>query len=271
MLIFAYPFYYLLINTISDNEKVNLNEVILYPIGIHFQNYIDVFKLDKFVGATLVSVARTVVGTLLMLFLTSYTAYFFTKQEMWGRKIVYRLVIASMYFSAGMIPVYLNIKLLGMLNTFWVYVIPSALSVYNMVLIKTSMEAIPGSLEESAELDGAGYLTRYFRIVLPLSKPILATVGLFTAVNQWNAVFDTKLYILDSKLHTMQFVLYEYYNQVKAIQDMIQAGELTTNETASTLAVRLTMTAVTMIPIICLYPFVQKYYLKGIMVGAVKG
>ena len=270
--IFAYPLYYLLINTISENGAVNLNKVILYPIGINFQNYVNVFKLEKFASSMMVSFGRTIIGTGLMLFVTSYTAYLFTKQEMWGRKVVYRLVISTMYFSAGMIPVYLNFKLLGMLNTFWVYIIPTAMSTYNMILVKTSMEAIPESLEESAELDGAGYFTRYFRIVLPLSKPILATVGLFTAVNQWNAVFDTKLYIMDSKLHTMQFVLYEYYNQVKAIEDMIQSGDIGAGEvTASTLAVRLTMTAVTMIPVICIYPFVQKFYLKGIMVGAVKG
>ena len=270
--IFAYPLYYLLINTISSNDKVNLNEVILYPIGVHFKNYLDVFKLEKFASSMGVSFARTVVGTGLMLLVTSYTAYLFTRQEMWGRTVAYRFIIATMYFSAGMIPHYMNFKVLGMLNTFWIYIIPPSLSTYNLILMKTSMEAIPESLEESAELDGAGYFTRYFRIVLPLSKPILATTGLFSAVYQWNAVFDTKLYIFDSKLHTMQFVLYEYYNQVKAIQDMIQSGEIgITENTVSTLAIRLTMTAVTVIPVLCIYPFVQKFYLKGIMVGAVKG
>ena len=177
-----------------------------------------------------------------------------------------------MYFSVGMIPNYLNIRMLGLMNTFWVHIIPHAFTVYNMILVKTSMEAIPPSLEESAEIDGAGYLTRFFLIVLPLSKPILATVTLFSAVSQWNKVFDTKLYISDSKYYSLQFVLFEYYEQIKSIQqtlDQMGGGEMA--GASSTLSVRLTMTAVTMIPIIVVYPFVQKYYMKGIMLGAVKG
>jgi ABC-type glycerol-3-phosphate transport system permease component len=127
-------------------------------------------------------------------------------------------------------------------------------------------------LEEAAEMDGAGYLSRFFLIVLPLSKPILATVGLFSAVSQWNSIFDTKLYITNSKLYTLQFVLYEYYNQIKSIQQtMDQMGGSELVNAASTTSVRLTMTAVTVIPVMCIYPFIQKYYMKGIMIGAVKG
>lgn len=273
ILIFAYPFYYLLICTVSDNSLVNLNQVILYPKGIHLGNYREVFKLERLQQSAIVSVLKTFIGTAVSLLMTSYMAYFFTKEGMWHRKLFYRFTIATMYFSAGLIPIYLNIKMLGLLNSFWVYIIPSGLSVYNMILVKTYMESLPPSLEESAEIDGAGYLLRFTKIVLPLSKPILATIGLFAAVAQWNNVFDTKLYITDSKLYSMQFVLYEYYEQVKSVQEtMAQIGggsELTS--VASTFSVRLTMTAVTVIPIMMVYPFVQKYYMKGIMIGAVKG
>lgn len=273
ILIFAYPFYYLLICTISDNHLVNLNKVALYPMGIHFHNYIDVLRLDRIRSGAIVSVARTVIGTAFSVIASSYMGYFFTKENLWHRKLWYRFTIATMYFSAGLIPSYLNIKMLGLMNSFWVYIIPSFLSVYNMILVKTYIESLPISLEESAEIDGAGYLTRFIRIVLPLSKPILATVGLFAAVGQWNAVFDTKMYITNAKIYSLQFVLYEYYQQVKAIQElMAQAGA--SNDlanAASSLSVRLTMTAITVIPIMCVYPFIQKYYMKGMMLGAVKG
>lgn len=273
LLIFAYPFYYLLISTISDNQLVTLNKIFLYPVGIHFRNYLDVFKLDRVYSAALISVARTVIGTVLAIIVNFYVAYFFSKQNMWGRKVWYRFVVISMYFTAGMIPTYLNIKMLGLLNNFWVYVIPTCFTVYYMILVKTYIESLPPELEESAEIDGAGYFTRMVRIVLPLSKPILATIALFSAVHQWNSLFDTKLYITNTDLYTMQFTLYEYQQQVKAAQDALtQLGVNVPLATATaTASLRLTMTAVTVIPIMCVYPFIQKYYIKGIMLGAVKG
>ncbi len=251
---------------------VALNQITWIPKGIHMSNYVDVLSLDRISGAFIISILKTVIGTTFNLLSSAYMAYFFSKEEVWHRKLFYRYTIITMYFSAGMIPAYLNIKMLGLMNSFWVYIIPHALTVYNMILVKTSMEAIPASLEESAEIDGAGYMVRFFRIVLPLSKPILATVGLFSAVSQWNNVFDTKLYITNSKIYSLQFVLYEYFQQVKSVQQTLeQSGGSEIASTASTMSVRLTMTAVTMIPIILVYPFIQKYYMKGIMLGAVKG
>lgn len=274
IVIFAYPFYYLLINTISNNELVNLNRVVLYPIGVHFNNYISVLKLDRLRDAAIISVVRTLIGTCFSLMFTAYAGYIFSKTEMWGRQFWYRLAVTTMYISAGMIPIYLNIKNLGLMNTFWVYIVLHLFSAYNMILVKTYIESLPPSLEESAEIDGAGYLTRFFRIVLPLSKPILATIGLFSAVTHWNNMFDTKMYITNQKLYTLQFVLYEYYEHVKSIQETMTEGGMDLSmlqELSSATTTRLTMTAVTVIPIMCLYPFIQKYYMKGIMVGAVKG
>lgn len=209
------------------------------------------------------------ITTALSLVLTSYMAYFFTKQNMWKRKFWYRFTVITMYFSAGMIPIYLNNRMLGLVNSFWVYVIPSCLSVYNMVLVKTNIEAMSPELEESAYLDGAGYLTRFFKIVMPLQTPILATISLFTAVNQWNDFFTTKLYITNTKLYTLQYLLYELLQQVTAAAEQI-AGE-NPYATITPTGIRLTLTAVVVIPIICVYPFVQKFYVKGLMVGAVKG
>jgi len=273
LIIFAYPFYHLLISTISDNDLVTMNQITLFPKGIHFENYLSVFKLDRMRTAALVSLAKTLLGTVCNVLVVSYVAYCFTKENMWQRKLAYRFVVATMYFGTGLIPVYMNIKMLGLMNSFWVYVIPHCFTTYNMVLVKTSMEALPPSLEESAEIDGAGYLVRFFKIVLPLSKPILATVALFTAVSQWNNIFDTKLYIVNHELYSLQFLLHEYYQRIQSIQDTIEGigGGSEMTQIVSATSIRLTMTAVTVIPIMCVYPFIQKYYMKGMMLGAVKG
>lgn len=268
-LICVYPFYYLLICTISDNQLVNLGQINIIPKGIHFGNYVKVFQVQNLANAALISVLRTLIGTACTLLSTAYMAYFFTKEEMWGRKFWYRAVVATMYFSAGMIPQYLNIRMLGLLNSFWVYIIPGMVGVYNMILIKTSIEAMPPDLEESAILDGAGYFTRFTKIVLPLQKPILATVGLFSAVRHWNDFFTTKLYITKPKLYTLQFQLYELLNQITSASEQI--AEQDRFSSISPIGIRLTLTAVVVIPIMLVYPFIQRYYVKGVMVGAVKG
>lgn len=266
----VYPFWYLLICTISNQKMVELNQVVLLPKGINFRNYVEIFGVQNLYNSFLISVGRTVMTTAVSLVCTSYMAYFFTKRNMWGHTFWYRFTVITMYFSAGMIPEYLNNRMLGLNNTFWIYVIPAAISVYNMVLVKTNIEAMGPELEESAYLDGAGYLTRFFKIVLPLQTPILATVSLFTAVNQWNDFFTTKLYVTNTKLYTLQFLLYELLNQVAAAAEQIDhvAGAAAT---ITPTGIRMTLTAIVIIPIICVYPFVQRFYVKGLMVGAVKG
>lgn len=268
-LICLYPFWYLLICTISNQKLVDLNQVILIPRGINFKNYVEIFRVQNLANSAFISVARTICTTAVSLVCTSYMAYLFTKQNMWGRKFWYRFTVVTMYFSAGLIPQYLNNRMLGLTNTFWIYVIPASISVYNLVLVKTNIEAMGPELEESAYLDGAGYLTCFFRIVLPLQKPILATVSLFTAVGQWNDFFTTKLYITNTKLYTLQYLLYELLQQVTAAVNQIESGNPYASITPT--GIRLTLTAIVVIPIICVYPFVQRFYVKGLMVGAVKG
>lgn len=182
-LICIYPFYYLVINTVSRNDYVDLGMVMYRPIGFHLQNYVNIFKLDNVLNALFISVSRTVLGTAFPVFFTTVLAYLFTKQHMKHRKLLYRMTIITMYFSAGMIPIYMNIKMLGLLNNYWVYIIPGLIRVYNLVLVKTFIESLPAALEESAQIDGAGYVRRFLHIILPLSKPILATVALFSAVS----------------------------------------------------------------------------------------
>jgi len=276
MLICVYPFYYVFINSISANNLVDAGKVMFYPQGVHFQNYVEVLKMERLAMAAWVSLARTVLGTVSAMLGASYMAYLFTKPHMWHRKLWYRLVIATMYFGAGMIPGYMNMRMLGLVNTFWLYVIPGIFPVYNMVLIKTYMESISPSLEESAEIDGAGYFVRFTRIVMPLCIPILATVALFSAVGHWNAFMDTLIYVTDYRLYTLQFLLYQYMNQARELANQIAQGNLGVGEinpatVVSATSVQLTVTIVVVFPIICVYPFLQRYYVKGIMIGAVKG
>lgn len=273
-LLCAFPFYYILINTISDNQLVAAGKIFLWPQGIHFQNYVRVFQIDGLGSAALVSVARTVIGTLAMVFATSFMGYALSKQEFWHRKFWYRFLIATMYFGAGVVPVYMNYKMLGMLNTFWIYVIPGMVGAYNMILVKTYVESISPSLEESALLDGAGYAVRYSRVVLPLCKPIISTITIFGAVGQWNAYMDTIIYMTNGKWETLQSLLWRYLRQATEMALQMQSASSASSDAAfemTPISIRYTITFITMIPILLVYPYFQKFFVKGIMIGAVKG
>lgn len=271
----AYPFYYIFINSISDNSLVQKGMILLMPEGIHFENFISILKISGFGRALVISVARTVVGTLFTLIGVSVLGYAMTRKEYWHRKFWYRYLIITMYFGAGLIPGYMNVKMLGLYNTFWVYVLGSFCSPYNMILVKTYIESIPASLEESALIDGAGYFQRLTKIVVPLSKPILATIAIFSAVGQWNAYMDTVLYTSGIKLQTLQSILYQYLNKASQLAKMMQQSGAKVEQAAAVspnlISVRYTITAVTILPILLVYPFFQRYFEKGIMIGAVKG
>lgn len=275
-LICIFPFYYIFINSISANDLVAKGVIHFIPHNIHFNNYLEVFKIDGLLPSFFVSVARTVIGTIFSVFSATFLGYVMTKQEFWHRKFWYRFIIITMYLSAGIIPTYINIKNLGLLNNFWVYVLPTLASPFNMILAKTYIESIPDSLEESAELDGAGYLTRFFYVVLPLAKPIVATIAIFTAVAQWNSFMDTVMYMTKNNFYTLQYILYKYLNEVNNLAQMMQqsggANIVTSAQMTMTPAsIRYTITAVTVLPILLVYPFFQKYIVKGVMIGAVKG
>lgn len=269
----AYPFYYILINTISSSTAVSSGDVMFWPIGFNLSNYKEVFKME-YLGRNLFnSVARVFLGTALGLLSSSFLGYAFTRMEMWHRKFWYRMVTFTMYFGAGFIPTYLNIKSLGFTNNFLVYVIPGMISPYNMILFKTFVESIPASLEESAQIDGAGYLTRYARVVLPLCKPILATLAIFTAVGQWNSFMDCILYVNKLDLYVLQARLRQVLNEAAQIAYEMRQGATASSAdlTITPLGIRFTIAAVTTIPILVVYPYFQKYFTGGIMIGAVKG
>ena len=273
----VYPFYYILINSISANNLSERGKVLFWPLEIHFTNYINVLKIHDLFNAMQVSVARTVIGTALTVMFSAFLGYMFTRETMWGRKFWYRFVVVTMYFNAGIIPWFITMMNLKLTNNFWGYIWPVVVQPFYIVLCKTFVEATPKELQEAAEIDGAGTLTIFFRVMLPVIKPILATIAIFAAVAQWNSFQDTLLLMTDSRLYTLQFVLYQYINQANSLRGLINnasgtvdiAASLAKAQTAT--SIRMTVTIIVVTPIILVYPFFQKFFVKGIMIGAVKG
>lgn len=280
MLVFTllciFPFYYLFINTISDNTLVSKGLITFFPKGIHFANYKKIFEIRGLVNSLMISVARTVLGTFVTLFGTTFLGYAFSRKELWHRTWCYRFVIVTMYFNAGIIPWYINMKNLGLTNNFLAYIIPGIVSPFSLVLFKTYVESIPPSLEESAQLDGAGYMKRYFHLIIPLCKPIIATLAVFSAVGQWNSFTDTLFLMTDTKLYSLQYTLSQYLNESNALAESLRQAasdgmQVNLSAVLTPTSVKMTVSMVAVIPILLVYPFFQRYFVNGIMIGAVKG
>lgn len=264
LFITVYPLWYVMINSISSSSAVSRG-VYFWPQEVTLQNYREVFAIPLVFTGMRVSAMRAIIGSALSVLCSSLLAYLLTNPDLPLRKTFYRLCVATMYVSSGIIPWYITMVKLGLKNNFLLYVLPTAVSGYYLILIKTYIESIPRELSESAELDGAGIMTLFFRIILPLSKPILACIVVFSAVNQWNSWMDNMFLVTDRDLQTLQYLLYSTI-QSKGIASALQQGE-----SIKPLALRLTMTFVTVAPILLVYPFMQRFFVKGIMLGAVKG
>ena len=243
----VYPFYYMVIYSLSDSTRASLEGIYFLPKGFTLDAYKMILKKSGFGHAFLISGARTVIQTILCLFGSSLFAYLVTKKDMIGRKFVYRFVVITMYLSAGLVPYYMVLKGIHMLNTFWVFIFPMMMSVYNMILIRSYIESMPDSLFEAAKIDGANDLVVLLRI-------------------------DAYLYTSDQALKPMQSILVEILNQYQTGASTSQAmSNAKAGVTVTPDSIRMAATMVATLPIIMVYPFVQKYFVKGIMLGAVKG
>ena len=273
----VYPFYYILINSVSANDLSERGKVLFYPLKFHLTNYKQVMKINGLVTSFKVSILRTVIGTMFTVVVSGFLGYMFTKETVWKRKFWYRFVVATMYFNAGIIPWFITMRNLHLTNNFWAYIFPVAVQPFYIVLCKTFVESIPKELEEAAVIDGAGTLQIFFRIIIPVIKPIIATVAIFASVAQWNSFQDTLLLVTDPKLYTLQFTLYQYINQASSLKALVNnstsaaamAASLAHAQTAT--SIRMTVSVIVVLPIICVYPIFQRYFTKGIMIGAVKG
>ena len=272
-----YPFYYIIINSISANNLSEAGQVIFYPRDIHFENYRNLKNINGLVDAAKISVLRTVIGTALIVMVAAFLGYMFTRQTLWKRKLWYRFVVITMYFNAGIIPWYLTMKTMGMTNNFWGYIFPTLVQPFYIILCKTYCESVPKELQDAGEIDGAGTLRIFFSIMLPVIKPILATIAIFAAVNHWNSFQDSVLLMSDEKLFTLQFKLYQYINTSNSLKALInsstsaESAAAILQKAATATSIRMTVTVVVVLPIMMVYPFFQRFFTKGIMIGAVKG
>lgn len=272
------PFLYLIINSVSANDLSSNGSINFLPSQLHLENYKQVLQLKGLGLAALVSVGRTIIGTICTVLASAFLGFMFTQERMWRRKLWYRLMVVTMYFNAGLIPMFLTMQNLHLTNSFWVYVIPVIVQPFNIILVKTYMESIPRSLQEAAEIDGAGIMKVFLKIILPTSTPILATIAIFAAVAQWNSFQDTLIYVTDQKLYSLQYILYQYINQANSLATMVKNSSGGTNLNMAALAtqqtptsIRMTVSVIVVMPILFIYPMFQRYFVKGIMIGSVKG
>ncbi|MFD2330039.1 carbohydrate ABC transporter permease [Cohnella sp. GCM10020058] len=267
-----YPFLNVLAISLNDSTDSVRGGLTIYPRVPTFKNYETIFAFGGLMTGLKISVLRTVVGTLLGLISASMLAFTISRADFQGRRFVSAFLALTMYVSGGLIPFYILIRDLHMMNTFAVYVLPGLVSAFNVFIIRSFIDGIPYALQESAKLDGANDWTIFWRVVLPLTKPALATIALFLAVGQWNAWLDTYLYNgSNEKLTTLQFELMKVLQSTTTNADQFRGRNMTeVMRQISPESVKMAITIVVTVPILVVYPFLQKYFVKGMTLGAVK-
>ena len=277
MFITVYPFWNTIVVSFNAAADTTRGGITFRPRVFTLQNYRAVFSSGAIFNAFFVSVARTVIQTVLGVFLTSMLAFALSRRDFVFRKFFTLILVLSMYINAGLIPNYFLIRSLGMINTFWVYIVPGLISAFNFIVIRTYMTSLPESIIESARIDGCGDFVIFVKIILPLCLPVLATIALFIAVGAWNSWFDTMIYNSGRvNLHTLQYKLMEYLqssqNQAKSAAAIGSMG-MAQNMAASMVtpvSIRAAITVVAALPILVVYPFLQRYFVTGINVGSIK-
>ncbi|GAA3407487.1 carbohydrate ABC transporter permease [Paenibacillus hodogayensis] len=263
VIVMMYPMVYVFSSSISSDAMVASGKVLLFPKDVTLHAYKEIIANSDVWRSYWNTIRYTVVHTVLTLLVTSAMAYPLAKKWLPGRKIVLLMAAFTMLFSGGLIPTFLVVQKLGLLNSIWAIVLPTLISTWHLFIMRTFFEGLPEELEDAATIDGCGYLQVLIRIVLPLSLPVMATIGLYTAVGQWNAFFDALIYLNDRSLYPLQIML----------RNILVAGAKITSESdASQLqTMKYAMIMVATLPILCIYPFIQKYFVQGTMIGGIKG
>ncbi|MCM8901464.1 carbohydrate ABC transporter permease [Caldicoprobacter algeriensis] len=272
----VYPFIYVLAISLNEAADSNRGGIFFLPRKFTLDSYRIVFENNDLVNAALVSVGRTVIGTVLTVLCSAMFAYVFTKPEYIIYKPMKVIFFMAMFLGGGaLIPVYMLYRSLGLLNSFAVYIIPYLVNLWFVILFRTYYIQLPKALEEAALIDGANELRIFFTIILPLSTPMIATIALFAAVDQWNSWRDTLFFTSKESLKTLQFVMMEVMQKAQARTMITRAAmkmqRIRQVQTADPVSVRMAITIVTTVPIVCVYPFLQKYFIKGMLVGSMKG
>ena len=267
-----YPVYYIFINSFSGSAAVASNSVLLYPKDINFAAYKVVFQDESIVRSFGNSIFYTVAGTIINVVLTAMCAYPLSRKDLYGKGFFVAIIMFTMFFSGGIIPLFLTISNLHLYNTVWAVMLPSAISVYNVIVMRTFFQGLPYELTESAYIDGANDIYIFCRIILPLSMPIIATMTLFYGVGNWNSFYNALMFLSDKIKYPVQLVLRSIVLD-GATGDLAFAvgSESASSSNIDTRSIKYAVIAVTTLPVMVIYPFVYKYFEKGVMIGSVKG
>lgn len=269
-----FPFWNAVVLSFNEGQDAQLGGIYFWPRKFTLANYEKVFADQTIWGAFSVSVIRTILGTATTLIVTPLFAYALSKPYLKFRKFYMGIMLVSMYFTGGMIPTYLVIKSLHLINSFWVYIVTWMFNAFYATIFLSFFRGLPTSLFESAKIDGAGEWTIFFKLAIPLSKSVMAAVGLFVAVNHWNAWQDNLLYIKKEELNTLSFLFVKMIKAQESLEGLAAqtgVGELSKLADVSSTTIQLATMMISVIPIICVYPFVQKYFASGMMIGSIKG
>lgn len=266
-----YPVWYTVIISFNDSSDALRGGIYWWPRKFSLESYKTVFQDTTIIRAFMVTVLRTLIGTVTSVFFTAMVGYAFSKKHIMGNKFYTILGTITMFFCGGLIPYFITLKNLGLYNNFLVYIIPSLFNFYNMIIFRSFFNELPAGLEESARLDGANDLMIFIRIVIPLSAPVIATIALFNGVGHWNDYFTGVLYINDAELQPIQTYLFRIIASASASKTVVAMPAGVTAQQVSSQSVRLATMVVTTFPIMCVYPFLQKYFVKGMLIGSIKG
>ncbi|MUG45181.1 carbohydrate ABC transporter permease [Paenibacillus woosongensis] len=267
-----YPFLNVLAISLNDSTDTVRGGIYIWPREFTWENYKTIFSYTGLIQGFKITILRTLVGTILGLISSSMLAYVLSRQDFASRKFVSTFLALTMYFSGGLVPTYMLMRHLDLIGTFWIYVLPGLVSAFNVFVIRSFIDGLPYALQESATLDGANDFKIYYKIILPLCKPVLATIALFLAVGQWNAWFDTYLYNGNKpRLTTLQYELMKVLASTNQGAGMANANDLA-NQMAqvSPESIKMAITIVVTVPILFVYPFLQRYFVSGMTLGAVK-
>lgn len=270
------PFMHILALSFNSGVDAQRGGVTLFPRFFSIDNYLEVFKQDNLLNGLFISIFRTVIGTILGVSLMSMAAYPLTIKTLPGRKFISFFIFFTMLFSGGTIPYYLVLNKLGLTETIWVYILPTLYSVTNILLLRTSFNQLPGSVIEAARIDGYGEFSIFYKIVVPMSKPVLATITLFTAVGHWNDWYAGTFYVRSEKLKPLATLLQEMLTRQNALSDILlkssgsQAYEMLDKVTITGESLQMATIMIVILPIVVMYPFIQKYFVQGITVGSIK-
>lgn len=270
MVICVYPLLYVVFASFSNSDSLMAHTGMLFgPIGFSGAAYMKVLANPDITSGYLNTIFIVVVGVTLNVIMTAFGAYVLSRKDVYFKEILTKLIVFTMFFSGGLIPVYLTVKGIGLLDSRWALIIPGVISTYNMIIMRTSFAAIPDSLEESAKIDGANDFTILFKIILPLSKPVIAVMILYYGVAHWNSWFNSMIYIRTRSLYPLQLILREIL--ITNSTETMTGNTSGDNVASVSESIKYATIMVATVPILLIYPFLQKYFVKGVMIGAVKG